>query len=370
MKILHCADIHLDSRLSANLDRDKASLRKNELLSAFFDMVKYARSNGVGCIIIAGDLFDNKNISANALNTVKDIIDTNGDIRFYFLAGNHDSDMFIHSYNELPDNLKIFGDKWTSYYEEFSSGKRLCITGIELDPSNSALAPSSLFLKTDDFNIVTMHGILSEYTAKGKAEVISLRDYRSKNIDYLALGHIHEYRTGELGARGMWCYPGCLEGRGYDECGEHGFVVLDIDETTLKSEAEFVPFAKRHVYELYVDISGCDTTAQMLRRIDDAVEDEGCFAEDMVKVVLTGSISVDCEKNLPQIEQYLSAAYFASKVYDHSELFVDYDDYALEASLKGEFVRLIQDSADIPEGEKGSVIRCGIKALAGEEIEL
>ena len=31
MKLIHCADLHLDSKLSANLDREKARERKKEL---------------------------------------------------------------------------------------------------------------------------------------------------------------------------------------------------------------------------------------------------------------------------------------------------------------------------------------------------
>ena len=37
MKILHCADIHLDSAMTANLDKDKARERRSELLASFKD---------------------------------------------------------------------------------------------------------------------------------------------------------------------------------------------------------------------------------------------------------------------------------------------------------------------------------------------
>ena len=57
MKILHCADIHLDSAMTANLDKDKARERRNELLASFKDMVGYAVKERIGVIIIAGDLF-------------------------------------------------------------------------------------------------------------------------------------------------------------------------------------------------------------------------------------------------------------------------------------------------------------------------
>ena len=57
MKILHCADIHLDSAMTANLDKDKARERRSELLASFKDMVGYAVKECIGVIIIAGDLF-------------------------------------------------------------------------------------------------------------------------------------------------------------------------------------------------------------------------------------------------------------------------------------------------------------------------
>ena len=55
MKILHCADIHLDSAMTANLDKDKARERRSELLASFKDMVGYAVKECIGVIIIAGD---------------------------------------------------------------------------------------------------------------------------------------------------------------------------------------------------------------------------------------------------------------------------------------------------------------------------
>lgn len=54
MKILHCADIHLDSAMTANLDKDKARERRSELLASFKDMVGYAVKECIGVIIIAG----------------------------------------------------------------------------------------------------------------------------------------------------------------------------------------------------------------------------------------------------------------------------------------------------------------------------
>ena len=74
MKILHCADIHLDSAMTANLDKDKARERRSELLASFKDMVGYAVKECIGVIIIAGDLFDTRNISVGAKKEVYNIL--------------------------------------------------------------------------------------------------------------------------------------------------------------------------------------------------------------------------------------------------------------------------------------------------------
>ena len=87
MKIIHCADIHLDSKMSANLTKEKARERKTELLTTFQNMVAYGVEQGVAAIIIAGDLFDTKNVSATARNVVKDLIQGHPQIAFYYLQG-------------------------------------------------------------------------------------------------------------------------------------------------------------------------------------------------------------------------------------------------------------------------------------------
>lgn len=57
MKIIHCADLHLDSNMESNLSREQAMLRREELLETYEAMVAYGAANQVRVILIAGDLF-------------------------------------------------------------------------------------------------------------------------------------------------------------------------------------------------------------------------------------------------------------------------------------------------------------------------
>lgn len=214
-----------------------------------------------------------------------------------------------------------------------------------------------------------LHGQILSYSAGEGKEGIDLSGLRNKGIRYLALGHIHSYQEGQLPPDGVWCYPGCLEGRGFDECGTHGFVLLDIDEETLACRRTFIPFAMRTVYEVQVGISGCINTVQIAARAKEALKEAGCREKDMVKLVLTGETDISCEKNAEQLTGLFAQAYYAVRVEDRSRLAVDYRQFVHDASLKGEFVRLLQEDGQLQEEEKAEIIRCGISALQGEELE-
>ena len=336
MKIIHTADLHLDSKMTANLSKEKAKIRKTELLNTFVRMVDYAVKNDVEAILIAGDLFDTKVVSATALNVVKNEITSHPDIDFYYIKGNHDKNGFYdEASEEVPDNLKLFGDDWTCY--ELSQSGRVKLYGIELNEGNAARVQEAFSPDPYDINIVMMHGQESEAVLKDKAEIINLKLFKNKGINYLALGHIHEYKCEALDGEGKYCYCGCLDGRGFDECGDHGFVLLTVDEENRTVSDEFISFASRRLYEVDVDITGLSTTPEIL--------------------------------SPEYIVNTLKDNYFFVKLYDESRLSVDYDSYMLDESLKGEFVRLVKAS-DLSDEEKANVIKQGIYVISGGKLEV
>ena len=364
MKIIHCADIHLDSRMSANLTGEKAKERRTELLTTFRKMVEYGADHEVDAILIAGDLFDTKNVSATARNVVKDLILGHSDMEFYYLQGNHDEGSFAGGLSQIPENLHLFDSRWT----EYRLGKKVCITGVELNPENSGSIYHALSLDADLVNIVVLHGQESEYSAKDKAETIHLTALKNKGIDYLALGHIHSYKKERLDGRGVYCYPGCLEGRGFDECGEHGFVELTVDEAAGTVESRFVPFASRNLYTVSVDITGCMSTMEILERMKKETGERNYPEKSLVKYELTGKVDVESEKD-PEflLHQFQNRFYFV-KLKDCSEYLVDYAAFRKDLSLKGEFIRTVMGREDLSEEDKAAVIHYGLQALAGEEI--
>ncbi|MCI8713359.1 MAG: DNA repair exonuclease [Ruminococcus sp.] len=367
MKLIHCADLHLDSKLNANLDKEHAKERKGEILHTFERMVSYAAEHGVEAILVAGDLFDVKNISATARNTVLHNVTNHPEIMFYYLKGNHDNDNFLSRLEEIPANLKLFGPGWTTYE---AAGGQVAISGLELSAENANLAHASLVLDTRKFNIVMLHGQESRGAARDKAEVIDLKALRNKGIDYLALGHVHAYKKEKLDARGTYCYAGCLEGRGFDECGEHGFVLLDIDTENLSRHSHrFVPFARRKLHEVHVDVTDCAATAEMADRAKEELARAGCGAQDLVKIVLEGMLDVECEKDLAYFLSVFRPQFYFVKAYDETTLKISMEDYLLDESLKGEYVRQVMADGSLSDEEKKIIVRYGLQAIAGEEVQ-
>ncbi len=354
MKIIHCADLHLDSKMESNLPLKKSKERRMELCETFEAMVEYAKQNGVRVIILAGDIFDTNNSHLRIKERVRSIIEAADGIDFLYLKGNHDGSDFL-SGSDAPVNLKFFGSGWTRY--TYGS---VVITGCE----NTEDAHRTLELEKDKTNIAVMHGQEVSGSVFG-SNLINIPSFRNRNIDYLALGHIHSYKCAALDERGIYCYSGCLEGRGFDECGEKGFVLLDADENGVSHE--FVPFAKRTLHTVKVTLGESAANNEITDIINEATQD--IPSGDMVKIILEGEIGEQTDIDTVYLTRRLENMFYFVKVYDRTSLLIDRESYKNDISLKGEFIRTVSAS-DIDESRKNAIITAGLRALSGREIDI
>lgn len=355
MKIIHCSDLHLDSRMESNLTAAQARERNAEICATFARLTDYALREQVRAVLIAGDLFDTGRVSPQTAGFVLDRIRDAENVEFYYLRGNHDESQDVFDRMELPGNFKTFSKDWTYYHLE-----NMTVAGLELDRENCGSMYASLRLNPDETNIVLLHGQVSSQPGE---ELIALPMLKNKHIDYLALGHIHSYQREKLDSRGTWCYCGCLEGRGFDECGGKGFILLDIQPGRIASE--FIPFASRTLWEIPVDITGLLTVNQILSAMESEVAD--IPAKDLVKFTLTGTYNLQTQKDLRFLKKMLDGLFWFVKIKDESRLQINREVYEHDISLKGEFIRMVLAS-DKSQEEKDQMILLGIRALSGEEV--
>ena len=353
MKLIHTSDIHIDSPLTARLSSSAARERKREIISSFRNIIDDARRIGAAGIIVAGDLFDNDRVSNKSIDSIIGVIENAADILFFYLPGNHEKDRITSAGIPLPENLKIFNADWTY----FKLGN-VTIAGRSRISSDMF---STLSLYEKDLNIVTLHGELASSDAPEK---ISVRELQSLPIDYLALGHYHTYSQTAISNRCTAVYSGTPEGRGFDEVGDKGYVVIDTDTGAVRHE--FVKRATRTLHSIKVDISGAQREIEIENRVADALYK--IPQSDIVRIILSGEYEPGLKRDTDSLSARFGAKYFYFEAKDQSKLRISANDYKNDKSLKGEFIRLVFSKEELTDDEKAAIIECGIRALAGEAL--
>lgn len=358
MKFIHTADLHLDSKIEG-IPTEKSKIRREEILRTFERLVDFATTNSVRAIIIAGDMFDGTKITIKAKERVVQCIKNHPNIDFLYVSGNHDKTNVFCDENLSFENFIVFDDEWKSVKYD-----NVCITGVALNGLNQNVVYDTLHLDENDNNIVVMHGQIVGYKSQEKAEIISIPSLKDKNIDYLALGHIHSFSEGIIDNRGKYAYSGCLDGRGFDELNDKGFVLIDTDNDTISTS--FVPFSSRIIYEFNYNLQDFSSNYQLSEQIVNELKDKA-NEKSLIKVVLNGERKLDFFLDVFSLEKRLNETFFFAKVVDKTKLKVALEDYEFDKSVKGEFVRAVWES-DLSSEEKDRVITLGLSVLKGEEI--
>lgn len=349
MKIIHTADLHLGSKISSRFPGEISELLKSELRAAFMSLIEYAKSTRASVIILSGDVFDSDRPFKKDTDFFYKAVESCPEIDFLYLRGNHDTD---GERRELP-NLKTFDTGWRSYrYGDVT------IWGIEADGRNRESLYSTLAPEADGVNIVMLHGQISS-SGEDSVDLIRLAD---KNIDYLALGHIHSHSSGRLDRRGVYAYPGCLFGRGFDECGAHGFIELTVEGGRLSSQ--FVTLSGGRIEERVLELSGVTDLYEVYER----AKALGLSREKIYRIILTGEVDGELGSIAGDLGARISDFCLYAEIKDRTERKIDCEKYENELSLAGELVRLVK-AADYSEEEKRRILAYGLRALSGKEIE-
>lgn len=344
MKIIHTADIHLDSPLAQVKD---SAARRYELLLALSNMAEYANNNSVEAIIVAGDLFDNQFASDATISGVAEIV-KRSKAAWFVLQGNHASSAPYVKLKNLVPQINLFGNEWTYFNID-----NVTICGRELGVDDVANYVK-LTLDKSRYNVVVLHGDVDD----DSYGLIDRKTLAQSNANYVALGHRHalvKYAFGAVRA----CYSGVLEARGFDEPECTGFVVLDTD----KDEIRFVEQHVRRIQTVTIDVTNIINDIALSARIADVVA--GVDNRNYLNVVFCGAL-----QNGVHIEvvahNTLDGRFFALRIDNQTTTSYDLAAIANEVSLRGEFVKL----ASRIENEKlrAEVLKMGLQALSGEEI--
>nr|WP_314633242.1 DNA repair exonuclease [uncultured Oribacterium sp.] len=406
VKLIHTADLHLDSAFRSRFTKEEAENRRQKQLMAWKELLSFAVEKKVQGILIAGDLFDSPVVSHGTMDFFLSTISEHPEISFFYLRGNHDTENTFRYQENLPKNLFLFSEKGKKY----RLNDRLLLAGVEygtkdisfgenegatqgagqaaeqgvgqedvhgaesLSKSGSESEEESKFLKLkeEDCNILLLHGALYQGTPKGEAvqgeEGIFLKNLEKLPLSYIALGHIHKGGEGKLNNGALWAYPGCLQGRGFDEEGERGFLYLKVEEEKKEIQKAFIPIKQGEFRILEIELLGDEGTLSCLKKIEEEMEKASISIEDSLRIVLKGKKDLEQERNLRYLQLQLQDRVFFLEIQDESELSWNREEAMKEKSLKGEFLRVVAGADNLSKEEQEEIIALGIGLLQGGEL--
>lgn len=293
MKIIHAADLHLDSPLrgleaheAAPTSRLRAATRH-----ACENLVQLAIAEHADLLVIAGDVYDGdwKDYSTGLFFRAQMARLRDAGIPVFLIAGNHDAASVISRRLTLPDNVHVFSTRTVESREV--QGHPVVVHGRGFPnravPENLAQDyPSAV---PGMFNLGLLHTSLTGRPEHDTYAPCTEQDLREKGYDYWALGHIHQP---EVVARDPWIvFAGNCQGRHIRETGPRGCMLLQVDSALRVESVEPHPLDVVRWHELRVDLSGIETEPDALRRVREAMKQVVADADSRLvaaRVVLSG----------------------------------------------------------------------------------
>lgn len=244
IKILHSADWHLDAPM---LLRDPQQTRylKDALAGIPGKITSICKQERCDLMLLAGDLFDGA-YTAGTLQELKAAL-RDAEVPVFITPGNHD---FVG--NNAPWTTEIWPDNVYIFTHSFIEDVVLEDLDVRVYGGGFTAMDCPGLLEgftanaPQRYKVGILHGdptqASSPYCPVSKQQVLN------SNLDYLALGHIHKgdsFRAGKT----LCAWPGCPMGKGYDEDGEKGVLIVTLDDT---AEARFLPLDTPRFYDITV----------------------------------------------------------------------------------------------------------------------
>lgn len=351
LKIIHMADMHLDAAFAGLSEQGKAAVRRHDLRTTFSRIIDMAQNADM--LFISGDLFDGRAVSRTTLDFLKREFLKIKHVRVFIAAGNHDcfdADSVYATFN-FGENVHVFKTE-----PEVVETDMADIYGASFQTSNDnrALLPQFSVKNPHKINLLVMHGNLA---GEGYNQ-IRLSDIENSGMDYVALGHIHAASGIQRRGACFYAYPGCPEGRGFDETGEKGVLTLTVGKGHVS--AEFIPMQQKMYISCEIDVSKAKDMDDITSEINKCF----CGEQNIYRFRLSGQSNFPIDTEVLKSEIHA----FDASVIDETVPAVDFERLSEEFTLKGLFTRLaFADRDNMTSEEFELAFKAGFSLIEKEE---
>lgn len=343
MKFVHIADMHFDSPFVNLSEKDiMGDLRRLEQRKVFKKIIEYIKENNIKYFFISGDLYEHKYIKQSTIEYINKLFEEIPETNIYIAPGNHDpytKNSYYNKYN-WSKNVKIFGSK-----VEKIETKDANIYGYGFDDfycSDSGVENIEIE-QNEKSNILIIHGNIDGSTIEDmQYNSMSKKMLEEKEFDYVALGHIHkkDYNTEE---NQKIVYPGSTISLGFDELGEHGMIVGDLEKNKL--ETQFIKLDDKQFTKRELNVDNIYSKEELIEKINELEIEENNYVE----IILIGNRNFEINK-YDLIKYILNNNII--KIKNNTKIAYDLEKLENENTLKGLFIKKMNKKLKNAETEE------------------
>ncbi len=376
VSFIHTADIHLDAPFSSLGDKEKADIRRNELENSLQSIIDIARIQNINLLIISGDFFEESCVRGSTIIGIRNLFSELYGTEVVIIPGNHDPLKENSYYNTLSwsENVHILrNSKQVLFLEKFNT----CIYSIGANGRivEDHLTINDKIISADTFNILVFHGTVDMPFEESNYNAIGSKDIFELGMDYVALGHMHNYIRFQ-NETSLMINPGSPQPLGFDEEGVHGFIQGNIrftDDYNKFAEANFIPLTSRNYCNLDLDITGCKINEDIIMKL--STDDNMKFSNNnLYSITLKGFISKGFTPDVKALIEYLKSKCFYVRIKNETSIQFDFEQYLEEPGIKGEFVRMLLDMQENEASQDkkeilSMAIQLGLQAMENNRVD-
>jgi exonuclease SbcD len=231
MKLVHAADLHLDSALagltryeSAPADEIRGATRR-----AFSNLVSLCLEEHAALLVISGDLFDGdwRDVSTGLFFAAQLSKLCEAGVQVVWIRGNHDAVSQIRRSVRLPDAvIELMADRAET---RIFDGLGVAVHGRSFAKRDVTedLAATYPARVTGALNVGLLHTALEGRTGHDRYAPCRVETLVNRGYEYWALGHVHQREV--VHREPYVVFPGNLQGRHARELGEKGATLVTFE---------------------------------------------------------------------------------------------------------------------------------------------
>jgi exonuclease SbcD len=294
MKIVHAADIHLDSPLRglSRLGEETAEALRGATREALVNLVQLVQTEGASLLVIAGDLYDDdwKDYATGAYFVRQMDVLNDLKIPVVIASGNHDAESQITRALRLPDNVRMLPVDRPDSVRLEDLGVVVHGQGYPTRDLTQNLVSAYPSRISDLVNIGLLHTAVTGAEGHALYAPCSPHELEMMQYDYFALGHVHQRMAVVEGEHPAW-FSGNLQGRNVRETGPKGALVVEFDPSR-PAQVDFRALDVARWEQIPVDVTGMNDTDTILDAIEVSLRKTVGAAQGrqaIVRVLLIGT---------------------------------------------------------------------------------